>query len=42
VADPARVAQVLGWKAKRPLNSIVETAWRWLQNRSRVRAGTPR
>ena len=42
VADPTRAAQVLGWKAKRPLSNIVATAWRWLQNRSRVQAGAPR
>ncbi|WP_424183684.1 UDP-glucose 4-epimerase GalE [Actinokineospora sp. G85] len=28
-ADPARAAQVLGWKAARGLEDILETAWRW-------------
>jgi len=42
VADPARAARVLGWKAQRSLANIVETAWHWMQNRSRVLAGTPR
>jgi len=39
VADPARAAQVLGWKSRRSLSNIVETAWHWLDNRSRVLAG---
>ena len=42
VADPARAARVLGWKAQRSLADIVETAWRWMQNRSRILAGAPR
>ena len=42
VADPTRAAQVLGWKAKRPLTDIVETAWRWLQNSSKVLASAPK
>ena len=31
VADPTRAAQVFGWKARRPLKNVVETAWRWMQ-----------
>jgi UDP-glucose-4-epimerase GalE len=31
VADPARAQAALGWKAKRSLRDIVETAWRWEQ-----------
>jgi len=42
VADPARAARVLGWKAQRSLANIVETAWHWMQNRSRILAGAPR
>jgi len=42
VADPTRAAQVLGWKARRPLKNVVETAWRWMQNRSKVLACAPR
>jgi UDP-arabinose 4-epimerase len=42
VADPGRAAQVLGWKAQRSLGNIIETAWRWMQNRSRVLAGAQR
>lgn len=38
VADPARAAQVLGWKARRSLNEVVETAWRWMQKSSKVLA----
>jgi UDP-arabinose 4-epimerase len=29
VADPSRAAKMLGWKATRSLNQIVETAHRW-------------
>ena len=42
VADPTRAAQVLGWTAKRPLSNIVQTAWRWLQNSTKVLAGARR
>jgi len=38
VADPTRAQQVLGWKARRPLRNVVETAWRWMQNSSRALA----
>jgi UDP-arabinose 4-epimerase len=41
-ADPTRAAQVLGWKARRPLKNVVETAWRWMQNSSKVLACAPR
>jgi UDP-glucose 4-epimerase len=30
VADPARAEQVLGWKAQRSLNQMVQTAWNWM------------
>jgi UDP-glucose 4-epimerase len=30
VADPARAEQVLGWKAQRSLNQMVQTAWDWM------------
>lgn len=30
VADPARAEQVLGWKAQRSLNDMVQTAWNWM------------
>jgi UDP-glucose-4-epimerase GalE len=33
VADPALAEQLLGWKAKRSLDEIVTTAWRWMQRR---------
>jgi UDP-glucose-4-epimerase GalE len=36
VADPARAAQVLGWKARRSLKNVVETAWRWMQKSSQI------
>jgi len=39
VADPSRAEQVLGWKARRSLQNVVETAWRWMQNSARVLAG---
>ena len=28
-ADPARASRVLGWRAKRDLNDIMVSAWRW-------------
>lgn len=31
VADPTRAQETLGWKAKRSLRDIIETAWRWEQ-----------
>ena len=31
VADPTRAQKALGWKARRSLRDIVETAWRWEQ-----------
>jgi len=42
VADPTKAAQVLGWKARRPLRKVVETAWSWMQNSAKVLAGAPR
>jgi UDP-glucose 4-epimerase len=33
VADPALAEQLLRWKAKRSLDEIVTTAWRWMQRR---------
>ena len=38
VADPARAAQVLGWKAHRSLKEIVGSAWQWLRNSRKVLA----
>jgi UDP-glucose-4-epimerase GalE len=35
VADPRKVEKVLGWKAKRGLEEIVSTAWKWAQSRNR-------
>lgn len=32
VADPSRAEKVLNWKAKRSLEEIVSTAWKWDQN----------
>lgn len=29
-ADPTRASKVLGWKAKRDLNTITTTAWNWM------------
>lgn len=34
VADPARAQQLLNWKAKRSLEEMVSTAWRWAQRAS--------
>jgi len=31
VADPARAERLLNWKATRPLQDIVATAWKWMQ-----------
>ena len=31
VADPTRAEKVLGWKAKRSLEQIVATAWKWAE-----------
>jgi UDP-glucose-4-epimerase GalE len=35
VADPAKAQQLLRWKAKRSLRDSVETAWKWMQKRSK-------
>jgi len=32
VADPTRAQQVLKWKARRSLEEIVASAWKWMQN----------
>jgi UDP-glucose-4-epimerase GalE len=34
VADPRKVNRVLGWKAKRSLDEIVTTAWKWAESKS--------
>jgi UDP-arabinose 4-epimerase len=39
VADPTRALRVLGWKARRSLNDIVSTAWRWMQSSQAALAG---
>ena len=31
VADPARAEKLLNWKAKRSLEQIVDTAWKWFE-----------
>jgi UDP-glucose 4-epimerase len=31
IADPSRAEKILGWKAKRNLETIVSTAWKWMQ-----------
>jgi UDP-glucose 4-epimerase len=35
VANPAKAQAVLGWKAERGLDNIVETAWKWMQRAER-------
>jgi len=42
VADPAKAQSLLRWKAKRSLEEIVATAWRWMQNRQRASTGATR
>jgi UDP-arabinose 4-epimerase len=39
VANPAKAQALLHWKASRGLPEIVATAWKWMQNRSAMRAG---
>ena len=34
VADPSRAERLLGWKARRSLQKMVETGWNWSQNRT--------
>lgn len=34
VADPSRAEKILSWRAKRSLEEIVSTAWKWEQNRA--------
>jgi UDP-glucose-4-epimerase GalE len=36
VADPSRAEKMLNWKAKRSLEQIVATAWKWDQSRRRA------
>ena len=31
IADPARAEKLLNWKAKRSLEQIVDTAWKWFE-----------
>ena len=33
IADPSRAERVLNWKAKRSLEDIVSTAWKWAERR---------
>lgn len=33
VADPAKAVSYLGWRPQHDLRSIIETAWKWEQNR---------
>lgn len=35
IADPRRAEELLNWKAKRSLNEIVSTAWRWRRNNAK-------
>jgi UDP-glucose-4-epimerase GalE len=35
VADPSLARKLLGWEAKRDLDQIISTAWRWQQTHSR-------
>jgi UDP-glucose 4-epimerase len=37
VADPTKARDLLGWAAKRSLDDIVSSAWRWMQQTSRTR-----
>jgi UDP-glucose-4-epimerase GalE len=37
VADPTKAQDLLGWTAKRSLEDIVSSAWRWMQHTSRTR-----
>ncbi len=32
VADPYRTQQALGWRSRRSLNEIVDSAWKWMRN----------
>jgi len=41
VADPSLVYKVLKWKARRSLQDIVATAWKWDQSRSKASASNP-
>jgi UDP-glucose-4-epimerase GalE len=36
VADPSLAEKVLGWRARRGLDQIVQTAWQWHQRRGEV------
>jgi UDP-glucose 4-epimerase len=38
VADPSRAEKVLNWKARRSLDEIVSTAWKWDQGRRKASA----
>jgi UDP-glucose-4-epimerase GalE len=39
VADPSLATTVLGWKARRSLDDMVATAWRWSRANSRKQVG---
>jgi UDP-glucose-4-epimerase GalE len=40
IADPSRAEKLLNWRAKRPLDQIVSTAWKWEQSRRKVAGST--
>jgi UDP-glucose 4-epimerase len=41
VADPSRAENLLKWKAKRSLQDIVTSAWKWMQSYSSEKVGRP-
>ncbi len=41
IADPSRAHQILRWKAQRPLERIVSTAWQWMSARNNFSLATP-
>jgi UDP-glucose 4-epimerase len=38
VANPAKAQELLGWKAARGLQEVVETAWKWTERRRELSA----
>jgi UDP-glucose 4-epimerase len=42
VANPALAERILGWRAQRGLDSIVQTAWKWQQNQAESMSGPGR
>jgi UDP-glucose-4-epimerase GalE len=40
VADPSRAEKLLNWRAQRPLDEIVSTAWKWEQSRRKMASAT--